>query len=915
MPKPGQTNHTPVTGTTLAMLNRRITKKMRFYTAAGKLEYSTEKDFDEIAKEVIGDIIADMNALGPDMEEPEKSLSEFWEALKNEYPNLPEKPRFDGKNEEIKQRMKRITLYRDALLAALIENGKKDLIFQQTARQLFPDKKNLELTKNRYLHRLMQIPAKDADPEIIKKCQSHNEKVVMLSALLKKDITVDQFRQMQRDRYKKAGLDEDAAQEAASKDVTNAPQDFFDLFDTVVRQGKEYDAEIPDLTEKALSGNLDQDGLKQAFQKIFYDSSQLRFVALDFTGDLENLMQVVNVHSDQFNRDKNAEYVAQCQNEAAMLQTCQNVVCISTNPYYAILDPVQMIDAGVLGLKENSSIELVPEDNYSYNVSFVTDFVDILSQNIFQTGEFLKRYQLEDAAENPFPGGRTFHAFADNRKKRALICEREEFSLDHGYKFKMKVTDRPGAYVREGFAEKVEALNAKGGTLTYGWHGSSRQFDEMLASLERLKKVSLDNDATDALLNNMQRSLENVKAKTNLYLERKRPKRKRRGGRGKNKYEEDRWQFANDLYEFVDEKLKQIENVRWHKTTVNAVEQEERQQAAAEVNPDNLIVNENIPQNENKGNNEVEKEDGSKIEDVPKEEIKKEAEIKAEPKVEVIPKEEIKNENINVIHEAKKVKAAKIKPLSKWDAEMIFDCITEGIEAACKSSKLENWAKDESLAEKDSKYRANYFMDYKIKDDLEEARSDPKYGMAYALVDSVIKYMMNQEKSKGILEFLLEHGKHIKLASTLKTVIFNYVEPIEEQELENQELMTQYLKDETLFIKPMGDEIFKAVEPVLKNYERKVIKRNRSIAIDLAKDKVEKQYYEYLHVLDKGCQEEAEAVGRDCLAWRTVQALLERTSGKVDNPYLMRNSLLKSNEFEEEVKKIDFNKVFKLTIK
>ena len=891
MPKPGQFKTTPKIDGTIIMLNKRITDKMRRYSvhtdATGKIVYSNEDKFDEIATRAVEEIKAEMVALGPDMEDPDKSLQEFWSSLKKRYPNLPEKPKFDGKDEEMRRRMERTIPHRDALLNVMEDNGKKDLFFRQTARKLFPDKGNLKLTSTRYLHRLMQIPASDANDKNREDCRRHNEKVVMLAALLKGDITVDQFKQMRLEQHINDGLDAQAAEKAAGEDVANAPQDFFDLFDSAVKQGKQHDAEVETLTERALSGELTGDHLKQAYQTIFSDSCQLRFVANDFIGDLNELMKYADVHPDKFNKEKNHEYVLQCQDESKMLQTCQNAVCISANPYYAILDPVQMIDAGVMGLDAESVVQINPKDDYSYNSSFVTDLFGIVGQNIFVTEDFLKRYQLENAADTPFPGGCKFHAFAN--KGRAVICEKEEFSLDHGYKFRMKATDKPGLYASEGFAEKVADLDALGGTLTYGGHGSSRQFDEMISSLGALRDVTLDDNAPEEQLANMQQKLETVRQKTERYFARKQPKRDRRGGRGKNKYEEDRWNFAKNLDRFAEEKLKQLKTVQMHKATVSAVEQEEieraqrenEQQAAAGPNPN--IINE-----------------AAEPERIDQNEVKNEI------------KDEVKGENPNVINEVKKKPGPKFEPLASREADWLSGEMTTLIKDACRRTAREDWAHGQRIAGPDSK--ANKYLDERIEFDTTYALKNAnakdsmtEYSMKSALINSVMKYMMNQEKSKGILEFAFEHGQSVDLFSNIE-VMPSFKEQIKKLDMGNEEQRKQYLQDETLFIKPMGDIILNGMEGVLAKFEPMVEQQRTKNAVRMAENAVDKQVKESEKALSGGDVKNAKEFGTDSLAWQTVSGLLKQTAGKAGDLFELRKMLNTSSKFQEELEKIDFSK-------
>ena len=330
------------------------------------LLWLTEPDEDGNAEMSLPDAVeaikSTMDAAIPDPEHPEQTLVELWDRMKKDYPQLKTmEPTYLHDPERMKERLRYSRECRDAMLECLEYNVRQCVEFEDTVRRLFG--KNSGITSMRWIERLIKLESDEPDPV---KRRLHNEEVVGLVALgkgLPQPDPRNYYKELRRSAYlKNLHLSPEEAEKKAQDDLDHGVKRLLDLVKEQVNPVLDKSDEMRGVVNSILTGTAkDQpDGLKGAYRKLMSGGNYLMFNALDLVSNLQQF----GLQGD------NAELTALHKKmEAASFMPEFSLAMQAANPICALLDPVQMADAGIYTFAiRPKSVPLLDESGKPYLV-------------------------------------------------------------------------------------------------------------------------------------------------------------------------------------------------------------------------------------------------------------------------------------------------------------------------------------------------------------------------------------------------------------------------------------------------------------------------------------------------------------------------------------------------------------------
>lgn len=301
-----------------------------------------------------------MDAIVPDPEHPENTLAELWNRMKEDYPQLKTmQPTYLRDPERMKERLRYSKECRDAMLECLEYNVKQSIEFENTARRLFGE--NSGVSSMRWIERLMKLESDEPDPA---KRRLHNEEVVGLAALgkgLPKPDPRSRYKELRRSAYLEvAHLSPEEAEKKAQEDLDLGVKRLLNLVKEQVNPVLDKSEEMKGVVNSILTGTAkDQPGgLKSAYQKLMTNGNYLMFNALDLVSNLK-LFGLQGQDEELTALHKKME--------AASFMPEFTMAMQAANPIYALLDPVQMMEAGIYTFSlQPKSVPLLDESGKPY---------------------------------------------------------------------------------------------------------------------------------------------------------------------------------------------------------------------------------------------------------------------------------------------------------------------------------------------------------------------------------------------------------------------------------------------------------------------------------------------------------------------------------------------------------------------
>ncbi len=460
-----------------------------------------------------------------------------------------------GKNFQSKikseEEMQRRQAYSDRCLNALMKYAVRGV-----EQQLEWDKatERLDLGKNpdgskikikvsplRWMSRLIKLDGSPASA-------AFNEKVVAMAALGQGDITELQFYQCRRKAYAKdKTLSDEQLNKLAYNDLQKGVEGLLDILDEMVAEGKRKAPAIKNAAKQILSGNLTDKELEVAFNVIEDDSSYLMYNAQNTMNDLGENFKVTVSEEKIANRRKEWE------NDSGVPLAYTSMAEQVANPCYAILDPLELYENQVFGLM-NPSGNVTQDDMITlFSVANTTGIQSVIECELDKQ---LEKYGLSkgDNDVNMMTSDYTLYKNGEKTMIVAVVPPCQENDFDASVRL-----DVPGRIMKN-FAAEIEAKQGKCVAVNTG--RTSDQFENMKNKLDALQGKSLPESPDLEQVGDLMEQLAALEKATQVYLDKK--NRQRKGGKGKNPYEQARMDFAAELQKFTKEKLTHLRYVQSH---------------------------------------------------------------------------------------------------------------------------------------------------------------------------------------------------------------------------------------------------------------------------------------------------------------------------------------------------------------
>ena len=482
----------------------------------------------------------------PDSKNLPKALSDFCNSQKTRKTMGKNfQPRLKGKPEEMKRRQE----YSDRCLNALMKYAVRGMEQQEewdkaTERLNLgenPDGTKITVSPLRWMSRLIKLDGSAASV-------AFNEKLVAMAALGQGDITELQFYQCRRKAYAKdKTLSEQQVKQLAYDDLQKGVDGLLDILDAMVAEGKRKAPAIKNAAKQILSGNLNDQELQAAFDVIEDDSVYLMYNALNTMNDLGQKFKVKV--SEEKIADRRKKWEADSTEPTAYQSMAEQVA----NPCYAILDPLELYENQIVSLV-NPSGNVVQDDMITlFSAANVTGIQSIIEREL---DEQLGKYGL--ARDNNDVNLMTPDYTVYRNGEKAMIVAITPPSQENDFEGSVRL-DVPGRIMKN-FAAEIEAKRDKCVGVNNG--RTSDQFENMKNKLDALQGKSLPESPDLEQVGNLMQQLTALEKATQAYLDKK--NRQRKGGRGKNPYEQARMDFAAELQKFTEEKLTHLRYVQSH---------------------------------------------------------------------------------------------------------------------------------------------------------------------------------------------------------------------------------------------------------------------------------------------------------------------------------------------------------------
>ena len=524
------------------------------------------------------EIEAEMDSLGPQSDRLNEDLEAIWNEQKQHYPGFRE-PEFHNQPEVMQQRLEYSKACRTAMLDAMEDSAKRDHTFEQTAKSVF---KNIpikgKVDQKRWLERLVMLEGVDGDSDI---CRRHNETLVSLVALCEKCITPDQFTEMRTKWYEdEGGYGHEDAVEAAQKERDNAPDLLFEQLSFRIEEAQEDMGKLDGALQQILSGTASPGKLRKAYSDLLSnEGNYLMFNALNCMNDLRSF---------GLNKtEKEAERIyKEWEYRSADIQPYTVMACQAANPYYAVLDPYEMMQGNL----ETLVAQPGQDPEYSY-------MVDYFTENL--SGVCSLRHIAEEKVLREFALGEVRGLEADNykvptddsikvvnRDDRTVILVQNEIAMKNGKLVTSYTTDAPGRLMDATLISDVLELREKRAKLPKVKNGAG-SYKELTDALDAMVGMTLGDKAEKDRMKDLEDKL--LKLQTAAVKFQGERKRLIGPARAAN---DPALKFVNDVNTFVADKIAKLDTIRQHKETVQMAADAKAEEAAAAQNgaqiPDEL---------------------------------------------------------------------------------------------------------------------------------------------------------------------------------------------------------------------------------------------------------------------------------------------------------------------------------------
>ncbi len=615
----------------------------------------------------------------PDLNDTDKSLSEFWDRLSEHNPQFGNvTPKFKGKPEEVAKRLEYSKKCREAMLKALEKHATRTVEFHKIAIDLYGN--NSGVNEERWMEHLIKLPSDEPDD---KKRRMHNEKVVALAALSQgrpANNAKEKFLEIRKNAYiNDYEYTPEKAEKAANEELEYGVKYLFDIANELVNNfvGKENDfegkaKEMRQITNSILDGSAEREegGLEAAYDKLITPANIMMFDGTGLIRYLKNAgLQGDNKELDSIG-EKWQKFSSTDDIAFSMLQT---------NPIYSMVEPGELIMSSARCAVASKNIPILDDEGKPVLRWKTEEILDkngnvMLDKNkkplmrriavpatvsdnttkkyIYENGEPVKDIsgkvielkpkdvkpcmsnfyddaiiltQLTfDSVENSLPQyalrnskslDPDFPMFAYTNGKGRTVILCVE-SVSLEKGLEVRINDKvPGKMITNDLREKLAELGTMS-TRHDKWGRSSARYRTMQRRLEELSAIRFDDNPTPEQIKAFKDKLSEVKNATQDYISHKDKNSL------KTEYQKYRYEFAQTFDSFADKELEMLRLIEEHNKTLE-------QKAQIESNPPE-VINDELLKDMSAFERSLMNDEQARRENIREEHYRKEAEKEAE---------------------------------------------------------------------------------------------------------------------------------------------------------------------------------------------------------------------------------------------------------------------------------------------
>lgn len=434
-------------------------------------------------------------------------------------------PSYEKNPEEMQRRYDYSAQCREALLKCFETRIKQYQRWDQIAQGL-PD---IEpgAGPHRWIERLLRL---DDTPE----SRFHNERIVMLSALVDGKIDERAFKDQRYQAYRDAGKSRSEARRLAQEEFESPGDCLLEVMQNRINETNEKMPQIKTAITDILNGTA-QD-LDAAYRVVEDDGIYLMMNATNAVSDIQNSIKNFAARQDVIRKQ-----AKEWETVGMTVQTAQEFAEEVANPHYAYLDPQEMRKAniGFLNLDKDDPLGF-------YVAAYGTTIGKAENYGMEPT---LNKYGFQESANE---NRESSDLLVYHQKGKALIFPVENTEWKNGQLWFNVNEKAPGRLVDKDLTQELENYLAEYNKLGVNAASPMAAVGNALAAL---KGAQLGDDPTDEVHSSFTKKFSDLKKASEAYL-------------AANEANPQMQKLAKNLKAFADVKLNQLADVRSHQNLV-----------------------------------------------------------------------------------------------------------------------------------------------------------------------------------------------------------------------------------------------------------------------------------------------------------------------------------------------------------
>lgn len=459
----------------------------------------------------------DRNHLPEALEEFRKKRAGMGGSPENFHPSYEKNP------EEMQRRYDYSVQCREALLKCFETRIKQYQLWDQLAQGLPVQPR---AGTHRWRERLLRL---DDTPE----SRLHNERLVMLSALIDGKVDEQTFKDQRYQAYRGAGKSRSEARRLAREEFENPGDCLLEMLKDRVNETNAKMPQIKTAMTDILNGTAPD--LDAAYRVIEDDGIYLMMNAADAVAELRSSLR------NYAAREKDiTKLVKEWDTIGCTVQTTQEAAEDVANPNYSYLDPreLQKANVGRLALDQDDPLGI-----------YINTYRATMDKEELYSMPVLKKYGF---AESPNENFESSDIMVYHQKGKALIFPVESTEWKDGT-LQFNINEKaPGRLVDKDLTQELENYQAEYNKLGVNAAAPMAAVGKALAAL---KGAQLGDNPTDEVHSSFTEKFSNLKKASEAYL-------------AANEANPQMAKLAKNLKAFADVKLNQLADVRSHQNLV-----------------------------------------------------------------------------------------------------------------------------------------------------------------------------------------------------------------------------------------------------------------------------------------------------------------------------------------------------------